>query len=113
MVRYLALLIVCVVAVLAQAGPSMAHVGEFTPSVSEKDQAASLLKIAPADNEDCASGSGCCSAICAPCFLSLAAQSYGFASFLPTASQTLVLRQDCLRSIILGRDPPIPRDQLI
>lgn len=113
MLRCLALLIVCVVAVLAQAGPSMAHVGQPLTSTSEHGLSSAELAASPVDDEDCPSGSGCCSAVCAPCYLPLPAPQSGSAIAPPKSSQPLGLRQDCLRSIILGRDPPIPRNRVL
>lgn len=110
MLRYLALLIFCVIAVLAQVGPSVAHGGEPVPSFSKTGHSGSTLTTSPVDGQDCAPS--CCTAMCAPCYLPLPPQQNGSVS-APPKSQLLTLRQDCLRSIILGRDPPIPRNHIL
>lgn len=105
MLRYLALFIVCVVAALAQPGLSVAYAGQLMPSASQHDQARMELAASPLGDEDCPSGSRCCSVICAP----VPALLSGKASVLPRSLRSPVFRQDCLRPIMIGRDPPIPR----
>lgn len=112
MVRYLALLIVCVIAVLAQVGPSMAHVGEPRQSSSEQSLADAVLTTSPTLGDDCDGAASCCAAMCVPCYMPLPAQQIGFA-IGPSPSRPMALRRDCMRSIILGRDPPIPRNPLL
>lgn len=106
------MLIVCVVAALAQDGPSMAHGGEPVRSIAEHGFAGTELTTSPLEGDDCTPGAGCCTAMCAPCYLPLPAQQNGSGS-VPPKSQPLTPRQDCLRSIILGRDPPIPRNHIL
>lgn len=112
MLRYLALLMFCVIAVLTQVGTSMAHGVEPVPSFSNAGHSVSLLTTSPVKGEDCAPGANCCTAMCAPCYLPLPSQQNGFAG-APPKSQILTLRQDCLRSIIVGHDPPIPRNPIL
>ena len=111
MLRYLALLIAVVFGLLAQAGPSMAHAYQSVPVATVRDM--TEISGVPVHEEGCGSKSGCCEVMCAPCYLSLPAQQNGFASVLPRSSRLMVPRQDCLGSIILGRDPPIPRNFLL
>jgi hypothetical protein len=112
MVRYLALFIYCVIAVLAQVGPSMAHGGEPVLSLSQHGRIGTDLTTSPVDGQDCAPATSCCTALSAPCSLPLPPQQNGSVS-APRKSQPLTWRQDCLRSIILGRDPPIPRNRML
>ncbi len=112
MVRYLALLIVCVVAVLTQVGPSMAHGGEPASGFPDRGFVGATLTTSPVDGQDCAPGAACCTAMCAACYVPLPPQ-YGRPVIAPPKSQVLALRQACLRSIILGRDPPVPRNRIL
>jgi len=113
MLRYLVLLIAVAFGLLAQAGPSMAHVDQSKPIAMASNMPSSEIRGAPVQEEGCGSKSGCCNVMCAPCYLTLPAQQSRFASLLSRSSQLIAPRQDCLRSIILGRDPPIPRSSLL
>lgn len=109
MLRDLALVIFCVVAALEQVGPSMARAGAPAPMLLERGLADPMLVSSPVKNDDCGGAVNCCSFVCAPCYLPFRPQYSEAVAVLP-GPQPLTSRQDCLRSTILGRDPPIPRN---
>lgn len=111
MIKYVALFIACIIGVLAQIGPSMARVGELQPSGLVQSVAAVVL-TSTAPGNDCDGGSSCCAVMCAPCYLPLPVR-HNEAATAPSRSQPMAVHQDCLRSIILGRDPPIPRSPIL
>lgn len=71
MLRYLAALMVCMLVLAIQAGPAMAHNGDFTPSGTEIRLANAEFRASAAAQEDCPTDASCCKAICAPCFAPL------------------------------------------
>eukprot|EP00456_Euglypha_rotunda_P062334 TRINITY_DN52368_c0_g1_i1.p3 TRINITY_DN52368_c0_g1~~TRINITY_DN52368_c0_g1_i1.p3 ORF type:complete len:129 (-),score=1.43 TRINITY_DN52368_c0_g1_i1:10-396(-) len=109
MLRYLAPLMVCMLVWVIQSGPAMAHSGEPTPPVSEIRFVDGELRALDADGDKCPSESGCCKANCAPCVAPLATQQGRFEIVRRGASKICALRADCLRSIVLGLDPPVPQ----
>lgn len=113
MLRYLAPLMVCMLALVIQSGPAMAHSGEPTPPALEIRLVDAGLKALDADGDECPSESGCCKANCAPCFAPLATQQGRFEIVRRGASKICALGEDCLRSIVLGLDPPVPRSHLL
>lgn len=113
MLRYLALLIVCVLAVLAQAGPSMAHASRAMPKTIGHDTVSAQLTASSMYDQDCPSRSEGCQVMCAPCYQPLPVRQTEFAGGPSKSLQPLVLRQNCLRSIILSRDPPVPRNHML
>lgn len=114
MVRFLVMLTAVVIAVLAQAGPSAAHIDQFWPVNADRaETAASHVISGPSDDGDCDAELGCCAALCSPGHLSVSLQTPIYLVFLQRAARLWVARHDCLRSIILGRDPPVPRIHLL
>lgn len=112
MVRLLALVIFCLIPVLTQVGPAMASGSEPLPVRSEGGLVSADLTAGSAERPDCDGGASCCMAVCAPCYLPLPLlQSAGLVA--TPGTQRVTRRHDCLRSIILGRDPPIPRTPLL
>ena len=114
MIRYLVMLTAVVIAVLAQAGPSAAHIDQFWPvNADHAATAASHVISGPSDDGDCDAELGCCAALCSPGHQSVSLQSSICLVFLPRVTRLWGARHDCLRSIILGRDPPVPRTRLL
>ncbi len=113
MLRNVILLIAVAFCFLAQAGPSMAHVAQSKPIAMMSYVPNSEIRSTPGHEKGCRSESGCCNVMCAPCYLSLTAQQSRFAGLVARSSRLIQPRQDCLRSIILGRDPPIPRSSTL
>ena len=112
MVRFLALLTVVVIAVLAEAGPA-AYADALWPVAAQQTVPSSSTLSQPSDSEDCGSQFGCCTANCAACYSSMSSQRTAYVAFSSQSARSLIARQDCQRSIILGRDPPIPRTHLM
>ncbi len=113
MLRYLAALMVCMLVLAIQAGPAMAHNGDFTPSGTEIRLANAEFRASAAAQEDCPTDASCCKAICAPCFAPLCTYQGGLTIIGSWTSKSFAPRQTCLRSFILGRDPPVPRNQIL
>lgn len=63
----------------------------------------------PSPANDRASPIACCSIACAPCQPPLPGHRMEFVWRSVVSSAVPALREDCLRSIIIGRDPPVPR----
>jgi len=95
MLRYLVLLTAVVFGLLAQAGPSMAHVDPSKPIATVSKMTALEVGGAPVHENDCGSKSGCCKVMCALCYLSLPAQQSRFATLMSRSSQLMPPGQDC------------------
>lgn len=111
MLRFLALLVVCTVSFLMQGEPASAHEARFVPlqSISQLAAVADVVLTASTAANDCSSRLSCCTMVCAPCKLPLPGHRGEFMWKPLEASAMPRLRDDCLRSIILSRDPPVPR----
>lgn len=115
MLRILALLIMCAVSFLVQGEPASAHEGRgvHVQLGSKSGTEITTVSALPANDNNCPSRHACCTMICPPCQLPLPAHRGDLASAPLSSSIVPTLRNDSLRSIILGRDPPVPRTQLL
>lgn len=111
MLKLLALLVVCTVSFFMQGKLALAHEGSFAPvhSISQRQMALSPEFPAPLPPNDCSSQRTCCMVVCSPCQVLIAGHRAEFTWRLGKSSAIPALGDDCLRSIILGRDPPVPR----
>lgn len=111
MLRILTLLMMCFAFAI---GPGMQPaaaiyedvVADATPA---KADTARIYDAASTDDHDgCPVSDSCCGLSCPPCLLPLTAER-GNIMLTDRKSAAVFRCRDCLRSIILGRDPPIPR----
>lgn len=111
MFKLLALLVVCAVSFFVQGKLALAHEGGFAPvhSISQCQMALSPEFAAPLPPNDCSSQRTCCMVVCSPCQVLITGHRTEFTWRLGESSTLPALGDDCLRSIILGRDPPVPR----
>lgn len=111
MLRFLALLVVCTVSFLMQGEPASADEARFAPlqSITQPAAVADVVLTAATPANDCSSRLSCCTMVCAPCKLPLPGHRGEFLRRPLEASAMPGLCDDCLRSIILSRDPPVPR----
>lgn len=115
MLRFLALLVVCTVSFLMQGEPASAHEARFVPlqSITQADAVADVVLTASTSANDCSGRLSCCTMTCAPCKLPLPGHRGEFLWRPVEASAVPGLRDDCLRTIILSRDPPVPRPSFV
>lgn len=115
MLRLLALLIICTVSFLMQGEPATAHENRLVllQSIPESETVAGAVSTELSPANDCSSPLACCTMMCAPCQAPLASHRTGFLWKPVEASVVLAFRDECLRSIILGRDPPVPRPRFL
>lgn len=115
MLRILALLILGAVSFLMQGASASAHEARsvHTQRDSTSEVAMTVVGMLPANDRDCPSGEACCMTICSPCQFLLPAHRSDLASAPLDSSIVPALCGDSLCSIILGRDPPVPRTQLL
>jgi hypothetical protein len=108
MLRILALLIFCMVSLLAQGAPVQAHADHASQTASQSG--ASHAELRASNEGDCPSHAGrCCKSICALCYLPMPPQHQGSMAIRLESSLLLPSRDDLARLILLGRDPPVPR----
>lgn len=111
MLRFLALLVICTVSFLMQGGPAFAREAKVVPfqSINQPDAGTEVILTASTPADDCSSRLSCCTMMCAPCKVPLPGHRGEFLWRPLVASALPGLPDDCLRSIILSRDPPVPR----
>ncbi len=111
MLRFLALLVVCTVSFYMQGEPAYADETRFAPlqSITQPDAVADVVLTTSAPAKDCSFGPSCCTMMCISCKLPLPGYRGEFLLRPVEALAVPSLRDDCLRSIILSRDPPVPR----
>lgn len=116
MLRLLALLIICMVSFFFMQGePAFAHGGTVAPvqPLSLRHVDAGPVFTAPSPANDCPSQVACCTMVCAPCKLPMPGHRAEFVWRSVESSAIPALRDDCLRSAILSRDPPVPRSHFL
>lgn len=109
--RFLALLFVCTVSLLMQGGASLAHVSHPTEkqAVSAVRLVHATAILTPIDEADCEPVRGCCRTVCAQCqSFRLAYVSDVVAAPFETV-MTVFYLDDRVRSVVVGRDPPVPK----
>ena len=112
MLRLLALLFLYA-ATLLSTEPASAS-GNHLDEMSNGPAVVLALAMAPAGDETrCASERACCMAMHAPCQASYFNDRWEGPQPRSNSSRVTSMRNDCLRSHILGRDPPVPRSRSI
>ena len=108
MLRVLALLIFCMVSLLAQGAPVQADADLGSQSASQSG--ASHADLRASNEGDCSSHAGrCCKSVCALCYLPMPPQPQGPIAIRLETSLLPPWRDDFARLFLLGRDPPVPR----
>lgn len=110
MLRVLALLIFCLVSLLAQGAPTLAHPNHAHQAKSQNRTIHAELRTSPLDGGNCSFHHGrCCKSMCASCYLPMPPQQQGVIDIRLASSTVLPSRDDLTPLIPPGGDPPIPR----
>lgn len=111
--RIFPLLLLCLACFLGP-GVDSAAAHDTRPVRSEPSAINSTLSLTAIAKEfqedDCPSQQACCQVTCAPCKLPLAVPASQILR-IPTLSVVFPHLDSLWRSIVLGRDPPVPRSR--
>lgn len=113
MLRFLTLLFVCAISFLAPLENSKEY-GENQPPVQQLAQgrvASNSMVTEQLPAADCSSQEVCCTLICSTCQVSLSARWSDFLVSPVEAPAVPDPKDNFLRSVFLGGDPPVPRLQ--
>ena len=109
MLRLMAVLVVCAVALLLQGAPVWAaNSGGGLPIEAFCCDRITNAETVPLGQDDCLRGDGCCMAVCC-CQAQLGAYFAVVERVTLECSPMRIPNGDFIRSVVLGRDPPIPR----
>ena len=111
MLRLLALLVVCMVSFFMQGESAAAHLNRLVPlqSMPQCEAVADVVLTEASFVGDCSTQLACCTMVCASCKLPIPEHRTELLWRPDKASKILAFHDDCLRSITLGGDPPVPR----
>lgn len=105
------MLFVCTVSLLMQGGASLAHVNHPTEkqAVSAVRLVHATAILTPIDEADCEPVRGCCRTVCAQCQSSRLAYVNDVVAVPFETVMTVFYLDDRVRSVVVGRDPPVPK----
>lgn len=110
MLRVLALLIFCSVALMAQGAPAQAHLNHAHQAKSQSRTGHAELRASPSNDSSCLFYHGrCCKSMCASCYLPMPPQQQGVISIRLASWAVLPSCDDLTLLILPDGDPPIPR----
>lgn len=110
MLRLMAMLIVCAVALLLQGAPVWAHDNEVGwPVDASCSGSITKAETVPLGEDDCLGGDGCCMIACSTCQSQLGAHLTIVERIRLESSLARLPNGDIIRSVVLAQDPPIPR----
>jgi hypothetical protein len=111
MLRFLALLIVCVASFLMQGEPAAAHEkrSSLLQAVVSAPMGNAAVSVSPNETGDCPSGQACCVAACTPCQAPLFGDRTEPVTPPVDVSSVPISPEEFPQSNLPDRDPPVPK----
>lgn len=110
MLKLIAVLIVCAITLLLQGVPAGAQGSDVhRPRVESCCESGKTAETFPLEQDSCLGGASCCMVMCGPCQSQAGAYLTVVERLRLESSLVRIPDSDFIRSIVLTRDPPIPR----